>query len=156
MTTGQRVSLNSVESAAKAEKGGLPYFVWEHVAQGSPTLRTTAAKETYRHSLAVTGEWALLLCVVSYLLASACCLAAQETRRHSLAVTGACAAAALCSCMFSARVPGRVRADRLALHASLLTDPDSRLAHWRAPPTSCPLQRCARAWTAALTSTHST
>ncbi|KAI7843157.1 hypothetical protein COHA_003141 [Chlorella ohadii] len=54
ITTGQRVSLNSVEEASRQERDGLPYFVFEHVSQGSPTLRT-ATLETYRHALAVTA-----------------------------------------------------------------------------------------------------
>ncbi|KAI3425257.1 hypothetical protein D9Q98_009025 [Chlorella vulgaris] len=55
MTTGQRVSLNSVEEASvqRGEDGTL-YFFFEHVAQGSPTMRTIA-RETYRHALAVTA-----------------------------------------------------------------------------------------------------
>ncbi|KAL4430349.1 hypothetical protein ABPG77_002155 [Micractinium sp. CCAP 211/92] len=55
VTTGQRVSLSSVESAtAETRDDGLVYYVYEHVSQGSPTLRTLS-KETYRHSLAVTA-----------------------------------------------------------------------------------------------------
>lgn len=33
ITTGQRVSLNSVEEASKQERDGTPYFVFEHVSQ---------------------------------------------------------------------------------------------------------------------------
>jgi len=33
ITTGQRVSLNSVEEASRQERDGLPYFVFEHVSQ---------------------------------------------------------------------------------------------------------------------------
>lgn len=55
ITTGQRVSLNSVERAERRQLDGTPYFVFEHVSQGSPTLRSTGSRETYRHSLAVTG-----------------------------------------------------------------------------------------------------
>lgn len=56
ITTGQRISLNSVETAAAELRGddGTPYFVFEHVSQGSPTLRALS-RETYRHALAVTA-----------------------------------------------------------------------------------------------------
>lgn len=54
ITTGQRISLNSVEEAAVETRDGATYWVFEHVSQGSPTLRTLA-RETYRHSLAVTA-----------------------------------------------------------------------------------------------------
>ena len=33
ITTGQRVSLNSVEASNKEERDGTPYFVFEHVSQ---------------------------------------------------------------------------------------------------------------------------
>lgn len=54
VTSGQRVSLNSVEEATADEKDGITYYIYEHVSQGSPTLRS-ASRETYRHALAVTA-----------------------------------------------------------------------------------------------------
>lgn len=33
MTTGQRVSLNSVESAAEVERDGVKYYIYEHISQ---------------------------------------------------------------------------------------------------------------------------
>jgi hypothetical protein len=66
VTNGQRVSLNSIEDAKQVVRkdnknsknsdgdGDDIYWEFEYVSQGSPTLRT-ATKETYRHSLAVTG-----------------------------------------------------------------------------------------------------
>lgn len=64
VTNGQRVSLNSIEDAKQVVRknttttnninGDDVYWEFEYVSQGSPTLRTTT-KETYRHSLAVTG-----------------------------------------------------------------------------------------------------
>jgi hypothetical protein len=57
VTSGQRVSLSTVEAAAlraPAAAGGAPCYVYEHVAQGSPNL-LSASKETYRHALAATA-----------------------------------------------------------------------------------------------------
>lgn len=73
-TSGQRLALNSVERAEALEKrgggagaggggggggGGGRYFLYEHLAQGSPSERSVAArrgaKETYRHAWACTG-----------------------------------------------------------------------------------------------------
>lgn len=54
VTSGQRVSLNTVESATSAEKLGSPYYIYEHISQGSPTLMSQS-RETYRHALAVTA-----------------------------------------------------------------------------------------------------
>lgn len=60
VTSGQRVALNSVESAKVIKKaasstddGVTDYFMYEHISQGSPNL-LSRSKETYRHSLAVT------------------------------------------------------------------------------------------------------
>ncbi len=53
VTSGQRVSLSSVEDASLVEENGVTYCFYEHVSQGSPTLLNTE-KETYRHSRAVT------------------------------------------------------------------------------------------------------
>lgn len=36
ITTGQRVSLNSVEEASRQDRDGVPYFVFEHVSQVRP------------------------------------------------------------------------------------------------------------------------
>lgn len=76
-TSGQRLALNSVEKAealTKDVKGGTSnsggstksgatsgrYFLYEHLAQGSPSERSVTAagggaKETYRHAWASTG-----------------------------------------------------------------------------------------------------
>ncbi|KAL4525269.1 hypothetical protein Ndes2526A_g07346 [Nannochloris sp. 'desiccata'] len=54
VTSGQRVSLNTIEEANSVEKDGTIYYIYEHISQGSPTLATTS-RETYRHSLAVTA-----------------------------------------------------------------------------------------------------
>lgn len=54
VTSGQRVSLNTLEEANTIEKDGTTYYIYEHISQGSPTLATTS-RETYRHSLAVTA-----------------------------------------------------------------------------------------------------
>jgi hypothetical protein len=54
VTSGQRVSLNTLEEANSIEKDGTTYYIYEHISQGSPTLATTS-RETYRHSLAVTA-----------------------------------------------------------------------------------------------------
>lgn len=54
VTSGQRVSLSTVENAKYVEKGSQRYCVYEHVSQGSPTLMS-GTKETYRHALSITG-----------------------------------------------------------------------------------------------------
>lgn len=54
VTSGQRVSLNSVEAAITQVKDDTPYYIYEHIAQGSPTL-TSNSRETYRHALAVSA-----------------------------------------------------------------------------------------------------
>jgi len=54
VTSGQRISLNSVEDAKTIENDGIKYYIYEHVSQGSPTA-VSATRETYRHSLAVTA-----------------------------------------------------------------------------------------------------
>ncbi|KAG1664636.1 hypothetical protein FOA52_011773 [Chlamydomonas sp. UWO 241] len=54
-TNGQRFALNDVESAAKVERPDGPYFVYEHLSQGSPTMIESKSKETYRHALAVSA-----------------------------------------------------------------------------------------------------
>lgn len=53
VTSGQRVSLSTVEEARWVEKGGRKYCVYEHVSQGSPTLLSSSGT-TYRHARAVT------------------------------------------------------------------------------------------------------
>ena len=53
VTSGQRISLSSVEDAYFVERDGRRYCVYEHVSQGSPTL-SSQTKETYRHAKAVT------------------------------------------------------------------------------------------------------
>ncbi|KAG2496712.1 hypothetical protein HYH03_005125 [Edaphochlamys debaryana] len=53
-TVGQRLMLNTVEEAHLEERGGLQYWVYEHVSQGSPTI-TNRSRESYRHQLAVTS-----------------------------------------------------------------------------------------------------
>eukprot|EP00955_Chlamydomonas_euryale_P017775 189838-Chlamydomonas_euryale.AAC.2 len=56
-TNGQRYALNDIESAARVERDGIPYFVYEHLTQvreGSPTM-VERSKETYRHALAVSA-----------------------------------------------------------------------------------------------------
>eukprot|EP00884_Botryococcus_braunii_P001097 jgi/Botrbrau1/10989/Bobra.0234s0014.1 len=55
ITTGQRVSLNFVESVDAEEKEGQVYWIYEHLSQGSPSLRS-AERETYRHAWAVTSS----------------------------------------------------------------------------------------------------
>jgi len=53
ITSGQRISLSTVEEAGFVEKGGVRYCVYEHVSQGSPTLLSSSGT-TYRHARAVT------------------------------------------------------------------------------------------------------
>lgn len=53
-TAGQRVALNDVQEAHVEVKGGQPYWVYEHVSQGSPTI-ANRSRESYRHALAVTS-----------------------------------------------------------------------------------------------------
>ena len=53
VTSGQRVSLSSVESAHFEEKDGAKYCIYETVSQGSPTLLSSSGT-TYRHARAVT------------------------------------------------------------------------------------------------------
>eukprot|EP00242_Pyramimonas_sp_CCMP2087_P006485 CAMPEP_0198209920 /NCGR_PEP_ID=MMETSP1445-20131203/17814_1 /TAXON_ID=36898 /ORGANISM="Pyramimonas sp., Strain CCMP2087" /LENGTH=302 /DNA_ID=CAMNT_0043883835 /DNA_START=92 /DNA_END=1000 /DNA_ORIENTATION=- len=55
VTTGQRVALSSLEESRLEEKNGTKYWLYEHVAQGSPNAGEVYSKETYRHSLAVTA-----------------------------------------------------------------------------------------------------
>ena len=55
ITSGQRVSLGSVESASAVDKDGTRYYFYEHMSQGSPNLYSRT-KETYRHALAVTAS----------------------------------------------------------------------------------------------------
>jgi len=54
VTSGQRVSLSSVEVASMSEHDGIRYYVYEHVSQGSPNL-ISSQRETYRHAMAVTA-----------------------------------------------------------------------------------------------------
>ncbi|GAB4815892.1 hypothetical protein N2152v2_002938 [Parachlorella kessleri] len=54
LTSGQRVSLNSVEAVEEREQEGVRYILYEHVSQGSPTI-SNRSRETYRHALAVTA-----------------------------------------------------------------------------------------------------
>eukprot|EP00877_Chromochloris_zofingiensis_P007690 jgi/Chrzof1/3174/Cz12g14170.t1_PPD5[v5.2] len=53
LSSGQRTALNDVEDIHVEERDGQKYWVYEHIAQGSPTIVNTQ-KETYRHALAVT------------------------------------------------------------------------------------------------------
>lgn len=54
VTTGQRVSLSSLESVQSVQKGNTTYIVYEHVSQGSPRPGNTAY-ETYRHAYSVSA-----------------------------------------------------------------------------------------------------
>eukprot|EP00195_Chlamydomonas_chlamydogama_P003864 CAMPEP_0202921462 /NCGR_PEP_ID=MMETSP1392-20130828/77409_1 /ASSEMBLY_ACC=CAM_ASM_000868 /TAXON_ID=225041 /ORGANISM="Chlamydomonas chlamydogama, Strain SAG 11-48b" /LENGTH=251 /DNA_ID=CAMNT_0049615033 /DNA_START=212 /DNA_END=967 /DNA_ORIENTATION=+ len=54
VSSGQRVALNDVEEAHYEERDGAPFWVYEHLSQGSPTP-LNPSKETYRHALAVTS-----------------------------------------------------------------------------------------------------
>jgi hypothetical protein len=54
ITSGQRVSLATVEDSYFMERNGTKYCVYEHVSQGSPTLLSTSGT-TYRHARAVTA-----------------------------------------------------------------------------------------------------
>eukprot|EP00240_Pyramimonas_obovata_P016138 CAMPEP_0118952772 /NCGR_PEP_ID=MMETSP1169-20130426/55419_1 /TAXON_ID=36882 /ORGANISM="Pyramimonas obovata, Strain CCMP722" /LENGTH=300 /DNA_ID=CAMNT_0006900099 /DNA_START=70 /DNA_END=972 /DNA_ORIENTATION=- len=55
VTSGQRVAMSSLEEATLVERNGTKYWLYEHVAQGSPNASEVYSKETYRHSLAVTA-----------------------------------------------------------------------------------------------------
>lgn len=55
VTSGQRVAMSSLEEAELVERNGTKYWLYEHVAQGSPNASEVYSKETYRHSLAVTA-----------------------------------------------------------------------------------------------------
>ncbi|CAG9466425.1 unnamed protein product [Pedinophyceae sp. YPF-701] len=54
VTTGQRVSLATIESAEAVEEGGVTYWRYETVSQGSPS-QINRSKETYRHAYHVTA-----------------------------------------------------------------------------------------------------
>ena len=54
ITSGQRISLSTVEDATFVTKGDDVYCLYEHVSQGSPTL-TSQSGTTYRHARAVTA-----------------------------------------------------------------------------------------------------
>lgn len=54
LTSGQRTTLNDVEDVAAEDRDGQTYWLYEHLSQGSPTLKDRD-KETYRHALAVTS-----------------------------------------------------------------------------------------------------
>lgn len=54
ITSGQRISLATVEDAKFVTKGGELYCIYEHVSQGSPTLLSQTGT-TYRHARAVTA-----------------------------------------------------------------------------------------------------
>ncbi|MEW5316997.1 MAG: hypothetical protein WDW38_008332 [Sanguina aurantia] len=53
LSSGQRVALNDVEEAHLEDREGRPYWVFEHLSQGSPTVSNNS-KESYRHALGVT------------------------------------------------------------------------------------------------------
>lgn len=131
ITTGQRVSLNSVEAAAREEREGVTYFVFEHVSQVGSLLcmlpvgrpgrasplplppspwfpgpasvprggRAAALgvpwchhKRRVRHALAATRQssWRALAAATAAVQGSPTLRsAAKETYRHALAVTGA-------------------------------------------------------------------
>ena len=55
ITSGQRVSLATVEDSYFVERDGTKYCVYEHVSQGSPTLLSSSGT-TYRHARAVTAS----------------------------------------------------------------------------------------------------
>lgn len=77
VTTGQRVALSSLEEARFEERDGTKYWLYEHVAQGSPNAGEVYSKETYRHSLAVTALRGEYLYTFN--------LAAQEKRWSTIA-----------------------------------------------------------------------
>jgi len=54
ITSGQRVALYNVENVHMEERDGQEYWVYEHLAQGSPN-DLNLAQETFRHALAVTA-----------------------------------------------------------------------------------------------------
>ncbi|KAK9842313.1 hypothetical protein WJX81_006041 [Elliptochloris bilobata] len=54
VSSGQRVSLHQIESAMAESRNGQPYFVYEHIAQGSPSIRS-ADRENYRRAWSVTA-----------------------------------------------------------------------------------------------------
>ena len=49
ITTGQRVSLNSVEEASRQDRDGVPYFVFEHVSQVRPCCSRVEACSMCAH-----------------------------------------------------------------------------------------------------------
>jgi len=53
VTSGQRISLSTVESARFEERDGVKYCVYETISQGSPTMLSSTGT-TYRHARAVT------------------------------------------------------------------------------------------------------
>lgn len=53
VTTGQRISLSTLESVQAVQKGSRTYYVYEHVSQGSPRPGNTQY-ETYRHAYSVS------------------------------------------------------------------------------------------------------
>ncbi len=53
VTSGQRISLSTVESARFEERDGAKYCIYETVSQGSPTMLSSSGT-TYRHARAVT------------------------------------------------------------------------------------------------------
>jgi hypothetical protein len=52
-TNGQRFALNDVEAASVKQTADGPYYFYEHLSQGSPTM-VEYTKETYRHAYAVS------------------------------------------------------------------------------------------------------
>lgn len=54
ITSGQRISLATVEDAKFVTKGDTLYCLYEHISQGSPTLLSESGT-TYRHARAVTA-----------------------------------------------------------------------------------------------------
>jgi len=54
VTSGQRISLATVEDAKFVTKGDDLYCIYEHVSQGSPTMLSQSGT-TYRHARAVTA-----------------------------------------------------------------------------------------------------
>jgi hypothetical protein len=53
VTSGQRISLSTVESARFEERDGSKYCIYETISQGSPTMLSSTGT-TYRHARAVT------------------------------------------------------------------------------------------------------
>eukprot|EP01025_Chloroclados_australasicus_P011138 TRINITY_DN1481_c0_g1_i1.p2 TRINITY_DN1481_c0_g1~~TRINITY_DN1481_c0_g1_i1.p2 ORF type:complete len:301 (-),score=21.95 TRINITY_DN1481_c0_g1_i1:336-1208(-) len=51
---GQRIPISQLQQAAKVTKDGRPYYIYEHIQQGSPNIMNPDI-QTYRRALAVTA-----------------------------------------------------------------------------------------------------